>query len=173
MLIREWVTPDKPILLLSLHPGPFDQIVQQHKVLEFRKRFFDRPFQAFVCLTGPAGGVGLFLDVGQPIVAPPADLISLGMAVQTDRETDLRTYFGTTPTGTALPILRAARLELLPRPILRAEFPGFTAPRSYAFLDGAAKRPLLETLASQPVRTQWTFDWSPWAAEIRKIQQNT
>lgn len=75
MQVREFYEADKPTLLLSLHPAMAARVQRQDKVLEFRKRFYQRPFQAFVCVTGPGGGVGLFIDVAQPETAAVTTLI--------------------------------------------------------------------------------------------------
>ncbi|PTM22888.1 hypothetical protein DA798_05520 [Lactobacillus sp. PFC-70] len=156
MLVRTLYHSAKPTLLMSLHPAMATRIQRQEKVLEFRKRFFAHPFQAFVCITGPQGGVGLFLDVDQPEEADVATLIQRGMQVQQDDPVALRQYFGTAERGLALPIRTAATLSLVPRDQLRAKFPGFVAPRAYQFLDKPAKRPLLNDLLTSDVQSSWT-----------------
>lgn len=156
MQVREFYEADKPTLLLSLHPAMAARVQRQDKVLEFRKRFYQRPFQAFVCVTGPDGGVGLFIDVAQPETAAVATLIQRGMRTQRDDPAALRTYFGTATQGLALPIRTAVTLRRLPRERLREQFPGFVAPRAYQFLDKPEKRPLLQYLLTAEVVASWT-----------------
>lgn len=156
MQVREFYQPDKPTLLMSLHPEMAAQIGRQEKVLEFRRRFYREPFQTFVCVTGTNGGVGLFLDIDQPLSADVATLIRRGVAEQGDDPASLRAYFESTERGVLLPIRTAVVLEGVTRQALRAEFPHFVAPRAYQFLSRPAQQPLLRRLLTLEVRTAWT-----------------
>lgn len=141
---------------MSLHPEMAARIGRQEKVLEFRRRFYREPFQAFVCVTGTNGGVGLFLDIDQPLSADAATLIRWGVAEQGDDPAGLRAYFGAATQGVLLPIKTAVTLERAPRDDLRAAFPRFVAPRAYQFLDKPDKQPLLQHLLTLEVQKSWT-----------------
>jgi len=102
MTIR--IQPLVPTLLLSLHPENTAAIIAGKKVIEYRRRFFSEPFQAFVYTTGPNGGVNLFITCDQPIKADAQKLAAIGELIQHDDYDELVQYFSAHDTGLIIPI---------------------------------------------------------------------
>ncbi|WP_428958758.1 hypothetical protein [Levilactobacillus brevis] len=70
--VQDYYEPTQPTLLFSLHPEPAQAIKAGTKRIEYRRRFYHQePFQAFVHVTGTHGGIGLFLQISQPLVQLP------------------------------------------------------------------------------------------------------
>ncbi|WP_203641258.1 hypothetical protein [Levilactobacillus andaensis] len=166
-LIKMYYNPQLPTLLMSLHPQPTADILSGNKIVEYRRRFFQHPFQAFVYTTGPAGGLQLFLTFNQPIVRPTADLIQIGTRLQADSPANLTTYLG--DQGVALPIKSVATLPQLSREQLRQIDPSFAAPRAYSFLNKPNKQALLTSLLQQPCLGYHDIDWAPKHAAIQEF----
>ncbi|WP_249204186.1 hypothetical protein [Levilactobacillus brevis] len=75
--VQDYYEPTQPTLLFSLHPEPAQAIEAGTKRIEYRRRFYHQePFQAFVHVTGTHGGIGLFLQISQPLVAAPNRLLA-------------------------------------------------------------------------------------------------
>ncbi|MCF7523594.1 hypothetical protein L3X07_11135 [Levilactobacillus brevis] len=75
--VQDYYEPTQPTLLFSLHPEPAQAIEAGTKRIEYRRRFYHQgPFQAFVHVTGTHGGIGLFLQISQPLVAAPNHLLA-------------------------------------------------------------------------------------------------
>lgn len=160
MRIQDVYNPLARTLLISLHPQYVAEIARQKKIIEYRKRFFKDRFQAFVCTTGPQGGIALFLDCDAPIMANASALAKIGSAIQGDDYQEIYQYFEEKDTGTIIPIKQAITLTKLTRPALIKAFPTFTVPQSYLFLDTPAEKDLLTYLLNQECQTSWTLDWA-------------
>ena len=87
--IKDYYLPKRPTLLFSLHPEPTQAIINGTKILEYRRRFFARPFQAFVYTTGDNGGIQLFLRCDQGLQLVPEQLALVGALLQHDAPTRL------------------------------------------------------------------------------------
>jgi len=166
-LIQAHYNPQLPTLLMSLHPQPTVDILSGRKIIEYRRRFFQHPFQAFVYTTGPAGGLRLFLTFNQPISRPTSDLIQIGARLQADSPADLTAYLA--DQGVALPIKSVATLPQLSREQLRQIDPNFAAPRAYFFLNKPNKQALLTNLLQQPCLGYHDIDWEPKYAAVQKF----
>lgn len=166
-LIKMYYNPQLPTLLMSLHPQPTADILSGRKIIEYRRRFFQHPFQAFIYTTGPAGGLHLFLTFDQPIIRPTSDLIQIGTRLQADSPADLTTYLA--DQGVALPVKSVATLPQLSREQLQQVDPGFVAPRAYFFLDKPNKYALLTNLLQQPCLSYHEIDWEPKYAAIQEF----
>lgn len=100
--VQDYYEPTQPTLLFSLHPEPAQAIEAGTKPIEYRRRFYHQePFQAFVHVTGTHGGISLFLQISQPLVAAPNRL--LANLTATDA-TAIRNYLGNVSQAVALPI---------------------------------------------------------------------
>lgn len=148
-MIRDYYQPQLPTLLFSLHPQAARAIRSGHKVLEYRRRFFTAPFQAFIYVTGPNGGVQLYVRCGAAIQQSPATLGRLGHAVQGDDPAEVHAYFHDQTSGLAIPILAVTDFPPLSLVEMRRQFPNFVAPRSYVFLDRPARLAQLRSLLTQ------------------------
>ncbi|WP_143461996.1 hypothetical protein [Levilactobacillus enshiensis] len=165
--IQAYDNPQLPTLLMSLHPQPTADILAGRKIIEYRRRFFQHPFQAFVYTTGPAGGLQLFLTFDSPITRPTPDLIQIGARLQGDPATNLTTYLA--DQGVALPIKAVATFPQLSRAQLRQIDPKFTAPRAYFFLNKPNQHDLLTHLLQQPCLSYHEIDWQPKYAAIQDL----
>ncbi|WP_251945820.1 hypothetical protein [Levilactobacillus brevis] len=146
--VQDYYEPTQPTLLFSLHPEPAQAIEAGTKRIEYRHRFYHQePFQAFVHVTGTHGGIGLFLQISQPLVAAPNRL--LANLTATDA-TAIRNYLGNVSQAVALPIRTVIAIPRLTLADLRQVDPQFTAPRAYRFLDKPAQHPLRQFLLQQP-----------------------
>lgn len=161
--------PLKRTLLMSLHPENVAAIINQTKIIEYRRRFFKAAFQAFVCTTGPHGGIALFLDCDTPITADADHLARLGQRLQGDTYSEIFNYFQPRNTGVIIPIKAAISLQPLDRHWLQQTFPGFSVPQAYLFLDTPAKQPLLDCLLQTPTTQQWALDWTSRYDEIAQL----
>ena len=160
-----------PTLLLALHPAPSAAVVSGQKILEFRKRFYPDPFQAFVYTTGR--GIQSFIRCGAAYQGSPATIAQLGAAVQGSDVAATLGYLGDRSTAMALPIQTVYRLQrLITLAALRTVQPQVAIPQTYTFLDRPAKRPLLTFLARQVYVQERHTDWEQYAAVVRNLALN-
>ncbi|VDG25946.1 hypothetical protein [Lactiplantibacillus mudanjiangensis] len=145
--IQSLYDPNRPTLLLSLHPENTQAILTQTKRFEYRRRFYQDAFQAFVYTTGPNGGVDLFIQCETPIRGTADELAQLEQA---DPES-LRQYFAGLESGLAIPISKVVELPKLSLATLKTRFSNFVAPRSYVFLDRPARQAQFAYFFQQPV----------------------
>lgn len=117
--IKDYYLPKRPTLLFSLHPEPTQAIINGTKILEYRRRFFARPFQAFVYTTGDNGGIQLFLRCDQGLQLVPEQLALVGALLQHDAPTTTAAYFEGAKAGLALPITAFTTLPNIPLAQLR------------------------------------------------------
>ncbi|WP_054777940.1 hypothetical protein [Lacticaseibacillus saniviri] len=81
---------------------------------------------------GQNGGIELFIKCDTAIQADAAKLAQIGMTVQQDDYHELIDYFQPSG-GLAIPILRMATIEMIPRTTLQAQFDRFSVPQGYYF----------------------------------------
>ncbi|MFC6179929.1 hypothetical protein [Lactiplantibacillus daowaiensis] len=164
--------PQRPTLLLSLHPENTQAILAQTKWLEYRRRFFQQAFQAFVYTTGRQGGVNLYLQCGQPIKADAATLAQIGQQVQNDDYDKLYDYYAAQNTGLTIPILKAVQLPQTSLKSLRTRFSNFVTPQSYVYLNRPERQSQLDYLLTQPVLSIKTNDWTTKIPLIQTLLKN-
>lgn len=152
--------PLVPTVLLSLHPENTAAIIAGEKVIEYRRRFFDKPFQAFVYTTGPNGGVNLFITCDQPIKADAQKLAAIGELIQHDDYDELVQYFSAHDTGQIIPITSYVQFPMISLAKLRAKFTNFVTPQGYTFLDKPERQAQLTYFQQQPVLKTKTIDWA-------------
>ena len=114
MDIEEIYTPLNRTLLISLHPEYVSAIMNQTKIIEYRKRFFKDAFQAFVCTTGPNGGIELFIDCDAPIISNANNLAIIGSLLQNDDYTEIHDYFNDNNSGFIIPTNCQLKCNFLP-----------------------------------------------------------
>ncbi|MEQ6218570.1 hypothetical protein ABMB44_07145 [Levilactobacillus brevis] len=171
MDIEEIYTPLNRILLISLHPEYVSAIMNQTKIIKYRKRFFKDAFQAFVCTTGPNGGIELFIDCDAPIISNANNLATIGSLLQNDDYTEIHDYFNDNNSGFIIPIKSAVSFPKIPRKRLLNEFSNFVVPQSYLFLDDPKKADLLKFLLSISYKDHWTLNWEDKYDSISQIIQ--
>ncbi|GEO69631.1 hypothetical protein [Levilactobacillus acidifarinae] len=147
-----------PTLLLALHPDATTAVLSGHKILEFRKRFFPRPFQAFVYTTGR--GIQFFMRCGAAYQGPAATVAKLGTLVQHSNFAATMHYLGAGSTGIAVPIQATYRLTTtVTLADLRAVAPQVAVPQTYTFLDQPQRAELLTYLTQQSYDLHHQVDW--------------
>ncbi len=151
--IQDYYDPQLPTLLFSLHPQPAAAIAAGDKVLEFRRRFYSRAFQAFIYTTGKQGGIGSYVQCAPAITAASAVLGQLGAKLQGDDPQATMAYLAPASTGLAIPVTTVITFEPVRLANLKAQFPNFVAPRSYVFLDRSQRRAQLAYLLDQDCQT--------------------
>lgn len=85
--------PLLPTLLISIHKIYVKRILSGKKVIEYRKKFFNDPFQAFVYTTGKNGGIEMFIKCDAPIIDNAHKLATIGETIQHDNYGDIFDYF--------------------------------------------------------------------------------
>ncbi|MFC6202459.1 hypothetical protein ACFP1L_11360 [Lactiplantibacillus nangangensis] len=162
--------PLVPTLLLSLHPENTAAIITGKKVIEYRRRFFAEPFQAFVYTTGPNGGVNLFITCDQPIKADAQKLAAIGELIQHDDYDELVRYFSANDTGLIVPITSYVQFPMIRLAELRRKFTNFVTPQGYTFLDKLERQAQLTYFQQQPVLKTQTIDWTPKYRAIEALE---
>lgn len=157
--IQDYYLAERPTLLFSLHPEPTQAIIKGTKVLEYRRRFLTRPFQAFVYTTGVNGGIQLFLRCDQGLQLAPEQLALVGALLQHDAPAATAAYFEGLQAGVALPITAFTTLANIPLVELRAQFANFVTPRGYVFLDQPERQAQLDWLLTRPCEPLTVLDW--------------
>lgn len=161
--------PQRPTLLLALHPAPSAAVLSGQKILEFRKRFYPHPFQAFVYTTGQ--GIQSFIRCGAAYQGTPAAIARLGAAVQGSDVAATLQYLGARPTAMAIPIEAVYQLEqVVTLADLRRVQPRMAIPQTYTFLNRAPRLALLDFLTHRPCVLRQKIEWSRYAEAIRDFQ---
>ncbi|KRL06895.1 hypothetical protein FD38_GL000767 [Levilactobacillus zymae DSM 19395] len=147
-----------PTLLVALHPDATTAVLSGHKILEFRKRFFAKPFQAFVYTTGR--GIQFFMRCGAAYQGSPATIAKLGTLVQHSDFAATMRYLGPQKSGVAVPIQATYRLtSTVTLADLRAVAPQVAIPQTYTFLDQPQRAKLLTYLTRQSYDLHHQVDW--------------
>ena len=150
MILRDYYQANVPTLLFSLHRQPAAAIATGTKLLEYRRQFFTQPFQALVYVTGPGGGVAMYLQAGAAVVATPTILGAIGAAIQNDQPAEVARYLQGRDRGCAIPITAVTTINNLALPRLRQRFTNFVTPRGYVYLDQPARQAQLRFFLDQP-----------------------
>lgn len=114
-------------ILMSLKPHFYQLILAGKKKHEFRRRFPDKPVNAFIYVTQPVGAVKALLELDNPIKDPEGLIGHEGIGVR-------EFINGQKPGRVALPIKAIRPLkEAVDLKVLRKKFNIF-APQSYIYL---------------------------------------
>lgn len=171
--INDFHDPLMPTLLMSIHSEYVNQILQGTKIIEYRKRFFQDGFQAFVYTTGPHGGIELFMKCAPAIRSNAETLAKIGQQIQHDDYDEIYDYFIPKDDGYEIPILETCALEKISLKKLREILPTIVVPQAYLFLDAPEKKPLLNYLKDQIVLEHKTNKWKQHFANIANLAKNS
>jgi len=160
LTMQDYYVEELPTLLFSLHPAATEAIIASTKVIEYRRRFFTEPFQAFVYTTGKRGGVQLYLRCDAGLQLNVAQLAKMGTLLQPNAGS-VTDYFAQTDHGIALPITAFTTFPTISLPQLRQRFTNFVTPRSYVFLDRPERQVQLQWLLQQTCAPLTNRDWVP------------
>ena len=158
-----------PTLLISLHPENTAAIIAETKIIEYRRRFYQDAFQAFVYTTGAQGGIELFIRCDKPIQATATVLGQIGALLQHDDADEISAYFAARNTGLEIPIVAFERLPKISLATMRTKFSNFVTPQGYTFLDKPERQDQLTFLREQPGYQATTIDWQPKYDQIKDL----
>ncbi len=114
-------------ILMSLKPQFYRLILAGKKKHEFRKRFPDKPINAFIYVTQPVGAVKALLELDSPIKEPEGLIGHEGIGVR-------EFIHGQKPGRVALPIRSVRPLKkAVDLEVLKTKFHTH-APQSYIYL---------------------------------------
>lgn len=170
--INDFHDPLMPILLMSIHSEYVNQILQGTKIIEYRKRFFQDGFQAFVYTTGPYGGIELFMKCAPAIRSNAETLAKIGQQIQHDDYAEIYDYFIPKDDGCEIPILETCSLDKISLKKLREILPTIVVPQVYLFLDAPEKKPLLNYLKDQIILEHKTNKWTARSEQIAQLTKN-
>lgn len=120
-------------VLMSLKPGPFEEILAGRKRYEYRTRYPREAMDAYMYVSGSVRAVKAVVRFGAPLVGTARELVRAG-AVSPEEEGDLDAYFRG-GTGCAVPVDRVIPLKPVPLRELRTRFPDVSIPQSYYYLE--------------------------------------
>ena len=122
------------ILLMSLKPGPFEEILAGRKLYEFRTRYPRGATAAFMYISTPVCAVEAVIRFGPPLMGTAEQMKTAIKSLGETARRELESYFHG-KAGYALPVEQVALLEPVSLQELRQRFPGFPIPQSYCFLE--------------------------------------
>lgn len=122
-----------PFLLLSLHPGPYDQIKSGRKKYEYRRKFIDGPSRAFIYVTSPVKAISGLIEIGAPIIDTPKRIAEIAEKEKCGSGHGTKEYLNGLEKGYAIPILSFWEIKPVGLEELREKFQ-FSAPQSYMYL---------------------------------------
>lgn len=120
-------------VVMSVHPGFAEAIMDGRKKVEFRKRpLADDVTVVWVYATAPIKRIIGYFEVERMHTAEPADLWREFSEVGCIDRADFDRYYAGSPTGAGITIRRAVRLDV---PALIADLlPSGVPPQSYAYV---------------------------------------
>jgi len=122
-------------ILMSIHPGPFEAIIDGRQKHEFRRKFYiNEPCQVVFYVSSPVSaicGIGTF---DKPIKGDVEELVKIIKTHSFGSEEGLRNYMRDLNNGYAIPVLMSKRINLIPLNELRKIF-RFAPPQSYCNFD--------------------------------------
>ncbi|MCM3782781.1 hypothetical protein M3231_07330 [Neobacillus mesonae] len=130
----------KRYIILSLQPGPYQEIINGKKTIEFRRRFIKEPAAAFVYVSSPVKQIKAFIEFGMPIHEEIEKLASIAEQHEPGSGPGIREYFSGLTAGYAIPILSCKEFTPLSLELLKGAYQ-FNPPQSYMNL---AANPRLE-----------------------------
>ncbi|WP_211745768.1 hypothetical protein [Paenibacillus sp. Marseille-Q4541] len=135
-------------IILSLQPGPYEEIRSGRKKIEFRRRFIKEPVGAFIYVSSPVKQIKAFIEFGKPEQENVSALISISEKLYPGTGDSLKEYFKGMNSGYAIPILSFTEFAPLSLELLKGGY-HFSPPQSYMNLSA---NPLLEEALLQKIK---------------------
>lgn len=135
-------------IVLSLQPGPYEEIRSGQKKIEFRRRFIKEPVGAFIYVSSPIKQIKAFVEFGKPEHEEVSTLVSISEHLNPGTGESLKEYFKGLNSGYAIPILSFTEFSPLSLELLKGGY-HFTPPQSYMNLSA---NPLLEKALLQKIK---------------------
>lgn len=128
--------PTRRVVMLSLHPEYYAQICTGEKTHEYRRGVFMRtPVDAFVYCTSPVMQIGLFVQFGSPVIAPPHDIAMIRENGTPGTYQMMMDWMAGYDTATALPVERVITFDPISLSDIKAQFPDFHPPQKFIYVD--------------------------------------
>ncbi|MEF3352596.1 hypothetical protein PV403_05355 [Paenibacillus sp. GYB006] len=137
-------------IILSLQPGPYEEIRKGQKKIEFRRRFINEPVGAFIYVSSPIKQIKAYIEFGKPEHEEISTLVSISEKMNPGTGESLQEYFKGLNSGYAIPILSFTEFAPLSLELLKGGYQ-FTPPQSYMNLSA---NPLLEKALFQKIKEQ-------------------
>lgn len=137
-------------IILSLQPGPYEEIRKGQKKIEFRRRFINEPVGAFIYVSSPIKQIKAYIEFGKPAHEEISTLVSLSEKMYPGTGESLKEYFKGLNSGYAIPILSFTEFSPLSLELLKGGY-DFKPPQSYMNLSA---NPLLEKALFQKIKKQ-------------------
>lgn len=123
-----------PCLLLSLHPGPYNEMKNGIKEYEYRRKFIDGPSRAFIYVSAPVKAVVGLIEFGAPIIDTPERIVDIAEKEKSGSWQGTKEYLSGLEKAYAIPVLSLREMAPVSLAELRQKFQ-FTAPQSYFYLN--------------------------------------
>ena len=120
----------KRIIILSLQPDPYKNILAGVKKHEFRRKFLKEPVNAFIYVSLPVQKIQAYIEFGEPIFDRVQKIGEIAEKEGTSTISSIYSYMEGLEKGFAVPILSIREIEPLSLEELRSTYK-FTAPQSY------------------------------------------
>lgn len=147
-----------PTLLLSIRTPFVEDIKSNKKIIEYRKKYYNGPTQAFIYSSGLDKTIELFVKFDTPIIDDSEFLASLGLLIQNDDPKGTTDYFQN-KSGYALPIIEYATFKRIHLQEFKYLFPKVNPPQSYLSLDNDDKKPVLDYLLQRNIIEKQQTAW--------------
>jgi predicted transcriptional regulator len=118
-------------VLMSLNPAYYELIWAAEKHFEYRRRYLHGPTQWFTWLTSPEARLGSVIDLGQPVIAAPAEIAELAERSRPGNGASVYEYTQDLQVAYAVPIVRIREVDGPNLRELRARLGRFSPPQNY------------------------------------------
>lgn len=125
----------EPTILLSIKPGPYEDIKQERKKYEYKKKFINQPVHAFLYMSSPVKSLSGYAKLGQPIIDSVETISRIAENEVKGWGIGVKRYLRGLDQGVAIPIKAFTEIEPIHLDDLRRKFPWFSAPQLYVRLE--------------------------------------
>ncbi|MGN7382037.1 MULTISPECIES: hypothetical protein [unclassified Paenibacillus] len=132
------IPEDKRIIILSLQPDPYREILEGSKKHEFRRKFLSTSVNAFIYVSSPIKEITAYIEFGKPIIDKVENIGRIAELEGSGSMEGISRYMNGLETGFAIPIISIREIEPLTLEELRKTY-RFTAPQSYIHLESNPK----------------------------------
>jgi len=144
-------------VLMSLNPAYYELIWSGEKHFEYRRRYLHGPTEWFAWLTKPTSRLGSVIELGTPVIGPPAEIAELAERSRPGNGESVFEYTQDLPVAYAVPIVRVREVAGPNLRELRARLGRFSPPQNYVRLrHNPALLGLCRELLTLPVTRQMT-----------------
>ncbi|WP_091741199.1 hypothetical protein [Marininema mesophilum] len=128
---RKQASNNRPHMLLSIRPQPFNDIKREIKRYEYRRKFVNEPVNAFLYVSSPIKSLCGYVEFGQPIVGSVEKISRIAENEVPGWGEGVVSYLAGLDQGVAVPINFFKEIEPISLEELRRGYSWFTAPQLY------------------------------------------